>query len=195
MYPQDYPNPPTITNSISEKSCTLEGFIIVLLRVSVVRLTDKQWTALNLNQKMEAFTKQWFFKIAVPEAVSQRCYIFIEFTLRHGCSSVNFWHNFGTLFYKNTSGWLLPVFLNPHILSLWKRASIVEFTSKVSAAKAVAKGPQLYPSVCFWTGKKLTMNSFTQFLYNAWTHFLFIWLRDELSNYQNQNPSIATKSK
>ena len=32
---------------------------------------------------------------------------FIEITLRHGCSSVNFLHIFRTPFYKNTSGWLL----------------------------------------------------------------------------------------
>ena len=55
----------------------------------------------------------------------------------------------------------------PRILSTSKRASIGDFPSKISAMKAIAKGPQLYPSVCFWTVKKLTMNSFTQFSYNA----------------------------
>ena len=55
----------------------------------------------------------------------------------------------------------------PRILSTSKRASIGVFPSKISAAKAIAKGPQLYPSFCFWTGKKLTINSFTQFSYNA----------------------------
>ena len=49
----------------------------------------------------------------------------------------------------------------PRILSTTKRASVGYFSSKISAAKAVVKGPQLYPSVCFWTDKKLTMNSFT----------------------------------
>ena len=38
----------------------------------------------------------------------------------------------------------------PRILSTTKRASV-----------GYSVGPQLYPSVCFWTGKKLTMNSFT----------------------------------
>ena len=33
---------------------------------------------------------------------------FIEITLRHGCSPVNFLHIFRTPFSKNTSGWLLP---------------------------------------------------------------------------------------
>ena len=63
------------------------------------------------EQNMEAFTKRCSFKIAVPEAVPQRCCIFVEFTLCHGCSPVNLWYNFGTLFYKNTSRRLLPVFL------------------------------------------------------------------------------------
>ena len=66
----------------------------------------------------------------------------------------------------------------PRILSTSKRAYISNFPSKILAAKDIAKGPQLYPSVYFWTGKKLTMNSFTQFLYNTWTHFLFTRLRD-----------------
>ena len=55
----------------------------------------------------------------------------------------------------------------PHILSTSKRAYTEVFTSKISVAKAIAKGPRLCPSVCFRTGKKLTMNSFTQFLCNA----------------------------
>ena len=32
---------------------------------------------------------------------------FIQITLRHGCSPVNLLHFFGTLFPRNTSGWLL----------------------------------------------------------------------------------------
>ena len=36
---------------------------------------------------------------------------FIEITLRHGCSHVNLLHFFRTAFTKNTSGWLLLVFL------------------------------------------------------------------------------------
>ena len=55
----------------------------------------------------------------------------------------------------------------PRILSTAKRASIGDFPSKMLAAKGIAKGPQLYPSVCFWIGKMLTMKSFTQFLFNA----------------------------
>ena len=55
----------------------------------------------------------------------------------------------------------------PRILSTSKRASIGDFPCKILAAKAIAKGPQLYPSVCFWTGKKLTMKSFRQFLYSV----------------------------
>ena len=54
-----------------------------------------------------------------------------------------------------------------HILSTSKRASNADFPSKISAEKTIAKGPQLYPSGFFWTSKKLTMNSFAQFLYNA----------------------------
>ena len=49
----------------------------------------------------------------------------------------------------------------PAILSTSKRTFIGNFPFKISAAKAIANGPQLYPSVCFWTDKKLTMNSFT----------------------------------
>ena len=49
----------------------------------------------------------------------------------------------------------------PYILSMSKRTSNGDFPSKISAAKAIVKGPQIYPSVCFWTGKKLTLNSFT----------------------------------
>ena len=45
-------------------------------------------------------------------------------------------------------------------------------------SKAISTEQQLYPSVCFWTGKMLMMDSFTQLLYNAWTHFLFTRLRD-----------------
>ena len=55
----------------------------------------------------------------------------------------------------------------PRILSTSKRASTGDFPSEISPAKAIAKGPQLYPLDCFWTGKKLTINSFTQLLYNA----------------------------
>ena len=41
------------------------------------------------------------------------------------------------------------------------------FHIKTCFAKDIAKGPQSYPSDCLWTGKKLTMDSFTQLLYNA----------------------------
>ena len=58
----------------------------------------------------------------------------------------------------------------PHILPTSKLAFIGYFPSKTSSAKAITKGPQLYPTVCFWTG--------TQFLYDARTHFLFTPLRD-----------------
>ena len=34
-------------------------------------------------------------------------------------------------------------------------------------SKAILTEQQLYPSVCFWTGKMVTMNSFTQLLYSA----------------------------
>ena len=43
----------------------------------------------------------------------------------------------------------------PRILFTSKRASIGDFSSEISSAK----GRQLYPSVCSWTDKKLTMNS------------------------------------
>ena len=33
--------------------------------------------------------------------------LYIEITLRHVCSPVNLLHIFGTIFPKNTSGWLL----------------------------------------------------------------------------------------
>ena len=36
---------------------------------------------------------------------------FIEITLRHGCSSIHLLHIFRTLFYKNTSGGPLLLFL------------------------------------------------------------------------------------
>ena len=36
---------------------------------------------------------------------------FIQITLRHGCSPVNLLHIFRTPFLKNTSGWLLLVFV------------------------------------------------------------------------------------
>ena len=42
VYPQHPPTPSPVTDTISEKSCTLEGSVITLLRVSVVTLTDKQ---------------------------------------------------------------------------------------------------------------------------------------------------------
>ena len=51
-----------------------------------------------------------------------------------------------------------------HFLSTSERASIDDFSSKISAAKVIAKRPQLYPSVWFRTSKELTINSFTQFL-------------------------------
>ena len=38
-------------------------------------------------------------------------YDFIEITLRHGCSPVNLLHIFTTAFLKNTSMWLLLVFI------------------------------------------------------------------------------------
>ena len=37
---------------------------------------------------------------------------FIEITLRHGCSPVNFLHILGTSLSKNTSGWLLQYLCN-----------------------------------------------------------------------------------
>ena len=55
----------------------------------------------------------------------------------------------------------------PRSLSTSKCASIGDFPSKISVAKAIAKKPQLCSSVCFWAGKTLAMNSFIQFLYNA----------------------------
>ena len=71
----------------------------------------------------------------------------------------------------------------PGILSKSKRASVDDFPSKISAAKAIEKGPQLYPLVCFWIGEKLTMISFTQF-----KTFRF-------ETIINLNSSIATKTK
>ena len=64
----------------------------------------------------------------------------------------------------------------PRILSTSKQGSIGDFPSKTSTAKTIAKRPQLHLSVCFWTDKAQTMNSFTQFLHR--THFLFTRLRD-----------------
>ena len=49
----------------------------------------------------------------------------------------------------------------PSIPSTSKRAFIGDSPSKISAAKAITKASQLYQSVSFWTGKKLTMNFFT----------------------------------
>ena len=37
----------------------------------------------------------------------------------------------------------------PRILSTSKRASVCDFPPKISAVKAIAKGPRLYPLVCF----------------------------------------------
>ena len=56
----------------------------------------------------------------------------------------------------------------PCIFSTSKRVSFGDFPSKILAAKAIAKKPLLYASICFSTGKKLTMNCFTQLLHNAW---------------------------
>ena len=42
VYLQHHPTSPPVTDTIIEKSCMLEGSIIALLRVSVMRLTDKQ---------------------------------------------------------------------------------------------------------------------------------------------------------
>ena len=58
------------------------------------------------------------------------------------------------------------LFKCPRILSTSKHVYTGDFPSKISAANANVKGPQLYPSVCFWTDKKLTINSFAQFMYN-----------------------------
>ena len=49
---------------------------------------------------------------------------FIEITLRHGCSPVNLLHIFGTLFLKNTSGWL---FLHIVVPTKFTRVSIKEY--------------------------------------------------------------------
>ena len=74
-----------------------------------------------------------------------------------------------------------------HFPNSWSKAlefcphQNVPVLSKISAAKAIAKKSLLYPSVFFSTGKKLTINCFTQLLYNAWTHFLFT--RETFSNY------------
>ena len=38
---------PSVTDAMLGRSCTLEGFIIPLLRVSVLRLTNEQKTTLN----------------------------------------------------------------------------------------------------------------------------------------------------
>ena len=67
---------------------------------------------------MEAFTKQCSSKIAVSEAVLLRCCnLSFQFTLWHGRSPVNLWHNFGkpshgtashvSNFYIHKTGWLL----------------------------------------------------------------------------------------
>ena len=47
VYPQHQPTLSPVTDTILEKSCTFEGSVIALLRVSVVTLTDKQWTTLD----------------------------------------------------------------------------------------------------------------------------------------------------
>ena len=58
----------------------------------------------------------------------------------------------------------------PCILSTSKRESIGDFASNISAAKAIAKGPQLYASGFSGGGKvkKLKTDSFTQLLYNEY---------------------------
>ena len=40
------------------------------------------------------------------------------------------------------------------VFSTSKPASIGDFPSKISGGRAIAKRPQLYPSVCFWTGNE-----------------------------------------
>ena len=69
----------------------------------------------------------------------------------------------------------------PRILSTLKRASIGDFPSNISAVRAIAKGPQLYTSVCFWTDR--CMNTFS--IYPTEGRFQTI---------TNLDPSIATKS-
>ena len=46
-------------------------------------------------------------EVLLWKGVLKICNKFIEITLRHGCSPVNFLHIFRRPFLKNTSGWLL----------------------------------------------------------------------------------------
>ena len=112
--PQHHFAPSPVTDTILEKNCTLEEFIIALLKVLVVSLTYKQWTTLNLEQNMEAFTKQcsFFQNSCSRSSLTKVLHLYLIPISAWVFSPVNLWHNFGTPFYKNTSGWLLLVFLN-----------------------------------------------------------------------------------
>ena len=57
-----------------------------------------------------------------------KCDLFIEITLRHGCSPVDLLHIFRTTFLKNSSGWLLLIIIITSypiiIIIVFKKADI-----------------------------------------------------------------------
>ena len=91
---------------------------------------------------------------------------------------------FGNLFFKQ-------LIKCPRILSTSKQGSIGDFPSKTSTAKTIAKRPQLHLSVCFWTDKAQTMNSFTQFLHTRLRDVFKlsqIWIFPSLQKVSSQCP-------
>ena len=69
----------------------------------------------------------------------------------------------------------------PYILKWYEKFVFQHSQFKILATKAIAKRPQLYPSVVFWTSKKLTMNSYPT--------------KGRFQTIANLDPPIATKSK
>lgn len=119
--------------------------------------------------------------------------IFLVNTMMHTTSYIQFIKN---VHRKNNpskwspySSWKTVCILE--IIKIWKRrktfftkcfhifvtprwSSIDSFSPK----KALAKRPEMHQSVCFGEWRKLTMDSSTQFLCKALTHFLIIQLSD-----------------
>ena len=80
---------------------------------SAFRLTSKN---LFRSSHPEVFLRKGVLKICSKSTGEYPCqsvisikllWNFIEITLQYGCSPVNLLHIFRTLFFKNTSGWLL----------------------------------------------------------------------------------------
>ena len=134
--------------------------------------------------------------------------IFLVNTMMHTTSYIQFIKNVhrknNPSKWSSYSSWKTAFILE--IIKIWKRRKTFVYQMfphfrdtevivhrQFFSKKALAKRPEMHQSVCFGEWRKLTMDSSTQFLCKALTHFLIIQLSDVFRLSQHYKKRVSNE--